>query len=124
MNLIDIEAAASPSPIVAAFARGTARHTAGDANRDPTIDNNSDAEGAGSNVEGIDGSDIGGRAGELGLGTNPRKRFLQNVSTIIKRVEVIKWMFEDANENVEKGVVLRTINQFTSEFRGKYSVSI
>ena len=75
--MIDIEAAASPSPIVAAFARGTARHTAGDANRDPTIDNNSDAEGAGSNVVCIEGSDIEGRAGELDLGTNLRKRSLQ-----------------------------------------------
>ena len=90
--MIYIEAAASPSPIIAAFVRGTARHTAGDANRDPAINNNSDAEGADSNVRGIDGSDIEGRAGELGLGTYPRKRSLQKVSTIRKRVEVIKWM--------------------------------
>ena len=109
MNLIDIEAAVSPSPIVAAFARGTARHTAGDSDRDPSISNNSDAEGAGINVEGIDRSDIKGRAGELGIGTNPCKRSLQRVSTIEKRVEVIKWMVKDANENGEKGVVLRTI---------------
>ena len=124
MNLIDIEAAASSSPIVAAIARGTARHTAGDADRDPAINNNSDAEGAGSNVGGIDGSDIEGRAGELGLGTNPRKLLLQKVSMIRKRVEVIKWTVEDANENGEKGVFLRTINQFPSEFRGKYNVNM
>ena len=90
MNFIDIEDPASPSPIVAAFARGTARHTAGDANRDLAINNNSDAEGAGSNVGGIDGSDIEGRAGELGLGTNPRKRSLQKLPKIRNLVEVIK----------------------------------
>ena len=39
------------------------------------------------------------------------------------RVEIIKWMVEDATENEEKGVVLRTINQFPSELRGKYNVS-
>ena len=122
--MIDIEAAASSSPIVAAIARGTARHTAGDADRDPAINNNSDAEGAGSNVGGIDGSDIEGRAGEIGLGTNPRKRSLQKVSTILKRVEAIKWLVEDANETGEKGVVLRTIDQFPSEFRGKYNVKL
>ena len=124
MNLIDIKAAASPSPIVAAFERGTARHTAGDANRDPEINNNSDAEGAGTNVGGIDGSGIEGRAREICLDTNPRKRSLQKASTIRKRVEVIKWMVEDASDNGERGVVLRTINQFPSEFRGKYNVSI
>uniref|UniRef100_M4BAM8 Uncharacterized protein n=1 Tax=Hyaloperonospora arabidopsidis (strain Emoy2) TaxID=559515 RepID=M4BAM8_HYAAE len=39
------------------------------------------------------------------------------------RVEIIKWMVEDATENEEKGVVLRTINQFPSELRGKYNVN-
>lgn len=52
-----------------------------------------------------------------------KKRLLQKVSTISKRVKIIKWMIQDANENGEKGVVLRTINQFRSEFRGKYNVS-
>ena len=120
---MNVEATASPWPIVVAFARGPARQTAEDTNRDPAINNNSDAEGAGSNVEGIDGSDIEGRSGKLVIGTNPRKRLLQRVSTISKRVEVMKWMVEEANENGEKGVVLRKIYQFPYEFREKYNVS-
>ena len=51
---MNVEATASPSPVDAAFARGTARQTAEDANHDPAINKNSDAEGAGSNVGGID----------------------------------------------------------------------
>ena len=70
MNLMNVETTASPSPIFAAFARGTARQTAVDANRDPAINNNSDTEGADSNFGGIDGIDIEGRSGELGVGTN------------------------------------------------------
>ena len=50
MNLMNVEASASPWPIVVAFARGPARQTAEDTNRDPAINNNSDAEDAGSNV--------------------------------------------------------------------------
>ena len=79
---MNVDATAVPSPIVAAFARGTVRQTAVDANRDPAINNKSDAEGAGSNVGGIDGTDIEGGAGELGVETNSRKlspqKFLDN----------------------------------------------
>ena len=112
MNLIDIEAADSPSPIVAEFARGTARHKDGDANRDPANNNNSDTERADSNVGGIDGSDIEGRAGKLGLGTDPRKLSQQKVSTIRKRVEVIKCMVEDTDDNGEK--VLSSVQSTSS----------
>ncbi|TDH71270.1 hypothetical protein CCR75_008992 [Bremia lactucae] len=57
----------------------------------------------------------------LGCRNSCSKRLLQKVSTISKRVKVVGWTVNDANENGEIGVVFRTINQFPSEFRGKYN---
>ena len=102
IKLMNFEAIASTSPIVAAFACVVDRHTAENANFDPASSNNSYFEGAGSNVEGTYDSGIEVIADELGSGTNPRKRSLQKVSKISKSVKIIKWMVEDADRNGEK----------------------
>ncbi|TDH74379.1 hypothetical protein CCR75_008936 [Bremia lactucae] len=108
-------------PIIAAFARvGRQAEEAG--NQDFIINNSRDANGAGSSNGGMDGRYIEGGAAVVGIESNLcSKRLLPKVSTINKRVKVTSWLVEDANQNGEKGVILRTINQFPSEFRSKYN---
>ena len=80
--------------------------------------------GDGVGGEGDGGGGIGGEgAGGDGVGGQPRKRKLQQVVPISDRVRVMKWMMDDALVNGEKGVVVRTIANFPSQFCGEYKVS-
>ncbi|ETV71324.1 hypothetical protein H257_13451 [Aphanomyces astaci] len=91
----------SASPIEAAFARQNARIAARSV--------------AGEGGEGAGGDCVGG---------HPRKRKLQQVVTISDRVRVMRWMINDALENGEKGVNVRTIAKFPAQFRGEYKKSV
>ena len=112
----------SASPIEAAFARhnalNAARFVAGEGVGGEA------AGGDGVGDEGAGGDGVGGEgAGGDGVGGHPRKRKLQQVVTISDRVRVMRWMINDALENGEKGINVRTIAKFPSQFRGEYKVS-
>ncbi|RHZ12200.1 hypothetical protein DYB37_008083 [Aphanomyces astaci] len=54
--------------------------------------------------------------------SNQRKRKLQQVVPVAKRVAVINWMIKDADDNGIDGNIMRVITAFPAEFRGEYEV--
>ncbi|TDH67589.1 hypothetical protein CCR75_006219 [Bremia lactucae] len=75
MNLMNVEAITSPSPIIAASS------STGIAIQNSKFNNSMDANGAGSSIGGMDGRDIEGGAAVVGFGSNLcSKRLLKNVN--------------------------------------------
>ncbi|RHY23144.1 hypothetical protein DYB25_007428 [Aphanomyces astaci] len=56
--------------------------------------------------------------------SNQRKRKLQQVVPVAKRVAVINWMIKDADDNGIDGNIMRVITAFPAEFRGEYKLSL
>ena len=103
----------SPSPIIAAFARGESN---------PSRDEPNDARDGsnGHNVEEIELVDDEDSAVESDTGTavNALKRKVQHVSTRQTRVKVVLWMVADHEAKGLKGLFARTVRNFPNDFRG------
>ncbi|RHZ06780.1 hypothetical protein DYB26_010540 [Aphanomyces astaci] len=54
--------------------------------------------------------------------SNQRKRKLQQVVPVAKRVAVINWMIKGADDNGIDGNIMRVITAFPAEFRGEYKI--
>ncbi|KAI9910017.1 hypothetical protein PsorP6_010422 [Peronosclerospora sorghi] len=112
MNLDHVEALASPSPIVAALARANAQAQA------PQVENRENV------LEQTNGNHEQEQIPNDNDATRKRKRVIQQVASVETLVKVIKWMVKDAEENGEKGVAVRAIKNFQSDFRGEYKVCV
>jgi hypothetical protein len=105
----------SSSPIIAAFARGSARAPATVAEENSSADIEDVASIRPESVRTAE-NDLEQESPEL-LANTIRKRRVQHVSTLKSRREVVRWMVSVADADGEKNVVSRTVKQFPSVFR-------